>query len=82
MIGFFNFIKLKFFIIMFLVMGSLIGVLFFKVVVKDFGYLLLVYGCYIFEISLLVGVLCIFLLCYVVYWIWLLLWWLFDVKCS
>jgi len=80
--GLLNLIKLKPSTIMFLVMGSLIGALFFKAVAKDPGYLLLAHGRHTFETSLLVGVLCILLLCYVVYWTWSLLRWLFDAKRS
>ncbi len=77
-----NLIKLKPSTIMFLVMGSLIGALFFKAVAKDPGYLLLAHGRHTFETSLLVGVLCIVLLCYAVYWTWSLLRWAFDAKRS
>lgn len=75
-----NFLKLKPSTIMFLVMGSLIGALFFKAVAKDPGYLLMAHGRHTFETSLLVGVLFIVLLCFLVYWLWALLRWVFDAQ--
>jgi HemY protein len=71
-------IKLKPSTIMFLVMGCLVGALFFKAVAKDPGYVLLAHGRHTFETSLLMGIVCFILLGLVMYWIWLFLRWVFD----
>lgn len=64
-----NLLRIKGSTIMFLVMGSLVGALFFKAVAKDPGYILLAHGKHTFETSLLVGVLVIILLTVVGYWL-------------
>ncbi|MDY6921596.1 MAG: heme biosynthesis HemY N-terminal domain-containing protein [Pseudomonadota bacterium] len=64
-----NLLRIKGSTIMFLVMGSLVGALFFKAVAKDPGYILLAHGKHTFETSLLVGVLVILLAIFVVYWL-------------
>lgn len=73
-----NLIKLKPSTIMFLVMGSLVGALFFKAVAKDPGYVLLAHGRHTFETSLLIGILFFIFLGFFVYWLWLFLRWMFD----
>lgn len=64
--------------IMFLIMGSLVGALFFKAVAKDPGYVLLAHGRYTLETSLLIGLVVLVLFVLVLYWVWLLLRWVFD----
>ena len=64
-----NLLRIKGSTIMFLVMGSLVGALFFKAVAKDPGYILLAHGKHTFETSLLVGVLVIILLACAGYWL-------------
>lgn len=78
MIRFLNFIKLKPSTIMFLVMGTLVGGLFFKAVAKDPGYVLLAHGRHTIETSLLVGILFFIFLMFLLYWIWLFVRWVFD----
>ena len=62
-----NLIRIKGSTIMFLVMGSFVGALFFKAVAKDPGYILLAHGKHTFETSLLVGVLAVLILVWLVY---------------
>ncbi|RLU00710.1 heme biosynthesis protein HemY [Ketobacter sp.] len=64
-----NLLRIKGSTIMFLVMGSLVGALFFKAVAKDPGYILLAHGKHTFETSLLVGVLVVLLVSFVGYWL-------------
>ena len=78
MIRLLNLIKLKPSTIMFLVMGSLVGALFFKAVAKDPGYVLLAHGRHTFETSLLMGIVCFILFGLLLYWLWLFLRWVFD----
>lgn len=68
MSGFLNMLRPKGSTIMFLVMGTLVGALFFKAVARDPGYILLAHGRYTLETSLLVGVLALLLLLFLVYW--------------
>ena len=63
---------------MFLVMGTLVGGLFFKAVAKDPGYVLLAHGRHTIETSLLVGILFFIFLMFLLYWIWLFVRWVFD----
>lgn len=64
--------------VMFLVMGSLVGALFFKAVAKDPGYVLLAHGRYTIETSLLIGLLVLLFFILFLYWFWLFLRWVFD----
>jgi len=64
--------------VMFLMMGSLVGALFFKAVAKDPGYVLLAHGRYTLETSLLLGLVALILFIVLLYWIWLFLRWVFD----
>ena len=68
-----NLLRIKGSTIMFLVMGTLVGALFFKAVAKDPGYILLAHGKHTFETSLLVGVLVVLLVGPLLYWLILLL---------
>lgn len=76
--GLLNVIKLKPSTIMFLVMGSLVGALFFKAVAKDPGYVLLAHGRHTIETSLLMGILFFIFLCCFLYWLWIFVRWVFD----
>ncbi len=78
MIRFLKIIKLKPSTIMFLVMGSLVGALFFKAVARDPGYVLLAHGRHTIETSLLVGILFFILFGCLIYWVWSFLRWLLD----
>lgn len=78
MTGFLNFIKLKPSTIMFLVMGTLLGALFFKAVAKDPGYVLLAHGRHTLESSLLVGLLFFAVVGLLLYGLWRFLQWVFD----
>ena len=73
-----NLLKLKPSTIMFLVMGTLIGTLFFKAVAHDPGYVLLAHGRHTIETSLLVGLLFIILMAFLVFWAWSIMRWLLD----
>ncbi len=64
--------------IMFLVMGTLLGALYFKAVAKDPGYVLLAQGKYTIETSLMVGLLALILFFLVLYWLWRFLRWALD----
>jgi len=64
--------------VMFLVMGSLVGALFFKAVAKDPGYVLLAHGRYTLETSLLLGLVALIFFILLLYWFWLFLRWVFD----
>lgn len=64
--------------IMFLVMGSLVGALFFKAVARDPGYVLLAHGRHTIETSLLVGLLAMVLFFLFLYWLWRFLRWALD----
>src|SRR5690606_18634384 len=63
---------------MFLVMGSLVGALFFKAVARDPGYVLLAHGRHTIETSLLVGLLAMVLFFLFLYWLWRFLRWALD----
>jgi HemY protein len=71
--GLLNLLKFRPSTIMFLVMGSFVGALFFKAVAKDPGYVLLAHGKHTFETSLLVGVLVILLAVFLLYWVFSLI---------
>ncbi|MEZ5506009.1 MAG: heme biosynthesis HemY N-terminal domain-containing protein [Gammaproteobacteria bacterium] len=64
--------------VMFLVMGSLVGALFFKAVARDPGYVLLAHGRHTIETSLLVGLLAMVLFFLFLYWLWRFLRWALD----
>jgi uncharacterized protein HemY len=64
--------------IMFLVMGTLVGALYFKAVARDPGYVLLAHGRHTIETSLMVGLLMLILFFLLLYWLWRLLRWAFD----
>lgn len=64
--------------VMFLVMGTLIGALYFKAVARDPGYVLLAYGRHTIETSLMVGLLGMVLLFLLLYWFWRFLHWALD----
>lgn len=69
MSSFLRLFRMKGSTIMFLVMGSFVGALFFKAVAKDPGYILLAHGKHTLETSLLVGVLALLTLAFLLYWL-------------
>lgn len=78
MIRFLRLIAFKPSTIMFLVMGTLVGALYFKAVARDPGYVLLAHGRHTIETSLMVGLLCLILFYLLLYWTWRFLHWLLD----
>jgi HemY protein len=64
--------------VMFLVMGTLVGALYFKAVARDPGYVLLAHGRHTIETSLMVGLLGLILFFLLLYWLWRFLRWALD----
>ena len=64
--------------IMFTVMGSLVGALYFKAIAHDPGYVLLAHGRHTIETSLLVAILVLLIFFVFLYWVWSFLRWAFD----
>lgn len=64
--------------VMFLIMGTLVGALYFKAVAKDPGYVLLAHGKHTIETSLMVGLLAMILFFLALYWLWRFLRWALD----
>lgn len=78
MIRFLRLLALKPSTIMFLVMGTLLGALYFKAVARDPGYVLLAHGRHTIETSLMVGLLGMILFYLLLYWTWRILHWALD----